>query len=342
MPKASRKDVVEDDKVESQVEKAENELVKEKDQEDVPKLQARKGGKSKDPPTIDPSKVNLATVPFPQKLLRNRLDAQFGKFLSYMKDISITLPFIDVLRDMPSWGKFLKDIIARKGDFDDPTMVAFVQEAPSMLASMPQKCKDPGTFTIPCTIGQYGIQHALCDLGASVSLMPYEIFKKTGIGELKPTRIVLAMADKSLKYPLGVVEDVPTQVGKFVFLNDFVVVDMEVDEKAPILFGRPFLATAGALIDMKKGQITLEANGEKRVFDMENSVSSVDSIQDVNFVGAKELSHAVEKDDDIHKEVISSFEYCGRPLDFEVYHNPQTKKLPPYEYLLVPLHEITP
>ncbi len=84
-------------------------------------------------------KVNLSTLPFPQRFLRNKLDAQFGRFLTHMKDISISLPFLDVIRDMPSWGKFLKDIIAQKGKFDDPSMVALVHEAPSFLASMPKK-----------------------------------------------------------------------------------------------------------------------------------------------------------------------------------------------------------
>jgi len=172
--------------------------------------------------------VNISTLPFPQRLIRNKLDKQFGKFLDYMKEITINIPFVEAIRDMPLWDKFLKEILQHKRRFDNESVVALL-EAPSFLSKIPLKCKDPGSFTVPCAIGNASYEKALCDLGASVSLMPYDIFKKLEIGDLKPTRVVLSMADKSLKYPLGVVEDVPTRVGKFVFPADFIVVDMEVN-----------------------------------------------------------------------------------------------------------------
>ena len=98
--------------------------------------------------------------------------------------------------------------------------------------------------------------------------MPYSIYKKFNLDELKPTNICLSMADKSITYPLGILENVPTKVGKFVIWADFVVLEMEEDLEILILFRRPFLMTAGAIIDMKKGKITLEVDNEYMEFDV--------------------------------------------------------------------------
>ena len=96
---------------------------------------------------------------------------------------------------------------------------------------------------------------ALCDIGASVSLMPYSIYKKLNLDELKSTNMCLSMADKSVTYPLGIIKNVPTKVGKFVIPADFVVLEMEAYLEIPILLGRPFFMTVGAIIDMKKERL---------------------------------------------------------------------------------------
>ena len=99
-----------------------------------------------------------------------------------------------------------------------------------------------------------------------MSLMPYSIYEKIDLGELKPTTMCLSMVDKSIKYPLGVLENVPTKVGKFIIPTDFVVMDMEEDPKIPIFLGRPFLVTAEVVINMKNGKIKVEVNNESIVF----------------------------------------------------------------------------
>ena len=81
---------------------------------------------------------------------------------------------------------------------------------------------------------------ALCDIRVSFSLMPYSIYKKLDLEELKPTNICLSMENKSITDPLGILENVPTKVGKFMIPADFVVLEMEKDLEIPILFGRPF------------------------------------------------------------------------------------------------------
>ena len=97
------------------------------------------------------------------------------------------------------------------------------------------------------------ISRALCDLGASVSLMPYSICEKLQVDNLKPTTISLQLADRSVKYPMGIIEDFSLQVGKFFIPCDFVVMEMEEDSCIPIILRRPFLATMGGMINVKNG-----------------------------------------------------------------------------------------
>ena len=95
-----------------------------------------------------------------------------------MKEITINIPFLDAIKDMPLWGKFLKDLLSHRRQVECESVVASLHEAPYFLSTMPTKCKDPSSFTVPCSIGNKNYEKALCDLGASVSLMPYDIFKK--------------------------------------------------------------------------------------------------------------------------------------------------------------------
>ena len=99
---------------------------------------------------------------------------------------------------------------------------------------LPKKEKDPGSFTIPCTIGDTTLNNVLCDLGASINLLPLSIFRKLGLKEAKPTTIALQMADRSIAKPCGVIEDVFVQVHKFIYPVDFVVLDMGDDTEVPL------------------------------------------------------------------------------------------------------------
>ncbi|KAJ9162845.1 hypothetical protein P3X46_022587 [Hevea brasiliensis] len=155
---------------------------------------------------------------------------------------------------MPSYAKFLKEILSKKRKLEDYGIVALTEECSAILQNkLPPKLKDPGSFSIPCLIGDKKIDKALCDLRASVSLMPLSICKKLEIGELKPTTISLQLADRSVKYPIGILENIPIKVGKVFIPVDFIVLEMEEDVKIPIILGRPFMATAGAIIDVKNG-----------------------------------------------------------------------------------------
>ena len=83
---------------------------------------------------------------------------------------------------------------------------------------------------------------ALCDLGASINLMPLSIFRKLGLKEVQPTNVTLQLADRSIKYPYGVIEDVLVKVDKFYFPVDFIILDIDEDTEIPLILGRPFLA----------------------------------------------------------------------------------------------------
>jgi hypothetical protein len=168
---------------------------------------------------------------------------------------------------MPSYTKFLKDILTNKKRIEDDETVMLTAECSAILQNeMPPKLKDPGSFSIPCVIGKYVIDRALCDLGASISLMPVALCEKLKMGELRPTKMSVQFADRSVKYPLGILENVPVRVGQFFIPTDFIVMDIREDSNTPILLGRPFLATAGAIIDVKRGKLTFEVGEEKIEF----------------------------------------------------------------------------
>ena len=129
--------------------------------------------------------------------------------------------------------------------------VALTEECSAILQQkLPPKLKDPGSFTIPCTIGNLSFDKCFCDLGASINLMPLSVFMQLGLPDPKPTNMSLHLADLSITYPRGIVEDVLVKVDKFIFPADFVILDFEEDKKIPIILGRPFLATGKTLIDV--------------------------------------------------------------------------------------------
>ncbi|XP_015387923.1 uncharacterized protein LOC107177896 [Citrus sinensis] len=127
-------------------------------------------------------------------------------------------------------------------------------------SKIPQKMKDPRSFTIPCSIGTEYNGKALCDLEASINFMPLSVFKQLGVGECRPTTVTLQLVDRSHVYPEGKIEDVLVKVDKFIFPVDFIVLDFEADKEVPIILGRPFLARGKTLIDVQKGELTMRVN----------------------------------------------------------------------------------
>ncbi|KAL5564312.1 hypothetical protein UlMin_027476 [Ulmus minor] len=184
-------------------------------------------------------------------------------------ELHINIPLVEALVRMPNYVKFMKDILTKKRQFGEFETVALTRECSAVLQNkLPPKLKDPGSFTIPCSIGNQYFGKALCDLGASINLMPMSIFKKLGIGEARPTTVSLQLADRSLAHLEGKIEDVLVKVDKFIFPVDFIVLDYEADLEVPIILGRPFLATGRTLIDVQKGELTMRVQDEQVTFNV--------------------------------------------------------------------------
>lgn len=208
-------------------------------------------------------------IPFPQRLKKHKLDKQYRKFLEVFKKLHINIPFADALVQMPSYAKFLKDILSNKRKLEEHETVMLTEESSAMIQKkLPPKLKDPGSFTVPCSIGNCYFKKALCDLGASINLMPLSVFRNLGLGEAKATTVTLQLADRSLTYPRGIIEDVLIKVDKFIFPIDFLILDMEEDKDVPLILGRPFLATGGAIIDVQKCQLILRLGEEQISFNV--------------------------------------------------------------------------
>jgi hypothetical protein len=135
------------------------------------------------------------------------LDKQYARFVELLKKLNVNIPFTDVVTKMPTYAKFLKDILSNRRKLDNKTVTLTEKVSAIVMNKLPPKLQDPSSFTIPCSIGNTKFDRALCDLGASVSLMPKSVFDRIGVGELVPTKISLQLADRSVKYPVGQVED---------------------------------------------------------------------------------------------------------------------------------------
>ena len=115
---------------------------------------------------------------------------------------------------MPKYAKFLKGHLSNKRKLEDVSIVEIGGSCSSIIQNkLPPKLKDLGSFTIPCIVGDLSVDKALADFGASINLMPYTFFKKLGLAESRPSRMSLQLADRSMKIPRGIIEDVIIKVG---------------------------------------------------------------------------------------------------------------------------------
>ncbi|XP_070032849.1 uncharacterized protein [Nicotiana tomentosiformis] len=185
----------------------------------------------------------------------------------------VNIPLIDALREMSGYAKMMNDLMSRKFDFQDLATVTLTQTCSDVVTRpITEKLSDPGSFIIPCTIGSYAFAKALCDLGANINLMPFAIYKRLGIGRARPTSMLLQLAERTLKRPSGILDDVLVQVEKFVFPVDFVILDCRVDEEIPIILERPLFATERALIDCEIGELKMSLNDEEITFNVQKSM----------------------------------------------------------------------
>ncbi|KAM6577778.1 hypothetical protein CsatB_029615 [Cannabis sativa] len=218
--------------------------------------------------------------------------------------LHINIPLVEALEQMPNYVKFLKEILTKKRRLGEFETVALTEGCSSMFKNkIPPILKDPGSFTIPISIGGRDVGRALCDLGASINLMPMSIFKKLGIGEARPTIVTLQLADRSMAHPDGKIEDVLVQVDKFIFPADFIILDYEEDREVPIILGRPFLATGRTLIDVEKGELTMRAQDEQATFKVFHPIRAPDAIGECLAIGDMDPNMVEESKFKVSKKV---------------------------------------
>ncbi|XP_021743340.1 uncharacterized protein LOC110709429 [Chenopodium quinoa] len=199
-----------------------------------------------------PLKAYEPRIPFPHRMIEKKLNEKLSKFLDEMKGLQSNIPLLHALSRMPTYAKFLKHILSNKSRLEESDSISILTDISVIPQNeLPEKFGDPGSFAIPVKVGDLELTNALCDLGASFSLMPLSMAKRLNLGEISPTKMSIQLADRSVKVPLGVLKDIPIQVGKVLVPCDFVIMEMDEDFKIPLILGRPFLKTAGVNIDMK-------------------------------------------------------------------------------------------
>ena len=233
--------------------------------------------------------------PFPQALRGKKKATQQAAILEVLRQVKVNIPLLDLIKQVPAYAKIFKDLCTIKKGLGIEKKAFLTEQVSAIIQSKyPVKYKDPGSPTISVNIGGNCIDESLLDLGASVNLMPYSVYKQLGLGELKPTNITLSLADRSVKIPQGIVEDVLVKIDKFYYPVDFVVLDTEPmasePNHVPIILGRPFLATANAIINCRNGvmqltfgNMTLELNifhlnNKQELLETENITDEVVSI----------------------------------------------------------------
>ncbi|XP_057723781.1 uncharacterized protein LOC130939711 [Arachis stenosperma] len=220
-------------------------------------------------------------LPYPQRFNKEVKDQHFHKFLETFKKLEINIPLAEALEQMPLYAKFLKELINKKRSWLEKETILLTEECSAVIQrGIPPKLKDPGGFVVSCTIGKTNLNKALCDLGASINLMSLSMMRKLDIEELKPTRMSLVMADRSIKTPNGIVENLLVKIGEFIFPADFVILDTEEEGSDSIILGRPFLHTVRAIIDVEKGEMIFRIHDEQMIINVFKSMQNIPEQED--------------------------------------------------------------
>ncbi|XP_016731905.1 uncharacterized protein [Gossypium hirsutum] len=193
--------------------------------------------------------------PFPGRLVKDKKEKEEKEILETFRKMEINIPFLDAIKQVPRYVKFLKELCTSKRRL----------------------------------IGNVGIKKAMCDLGASINVMPYPIYKLINAGPLKKTRVIVQLADRSVIYPEGLLEDVLVKVNELVFPADFYIINMEDDNStnsSDILLGKPFLSTANAKSDVQMGTLTIEFDGKIVKFNVYEAMSHPNSLSNISSINS--------------------------------------------------------
>ncbi|GJR78097.1 reverse transcriptase domain-containing protein [Tanacetum coccineum] len=210
------------------------------------------------------------SIPYPSRRndekRRENANEQKEKFYEIFKDMSFEISFVDALTLMPKFASTLKALIGNKEKLSEMARTPLNEHCSAVILNkLPEKLGDPDRFLIPCKFPGMDECLALADLGASINLMPFSVWKKLNLPNLTPTCMTLELADRSISRPIGIAKDVNVKVGVFQFPADFVVVDFEPDPRVPLILGRCFLKTSRALIDVVEGELTLPVGDNEAI-----------------------------------------------------------------------------
>ncbi|CAM8978340.1 unnamed protein product [Rhodiola kirilowii] len=248
-------------------------------------------------PITENSNVQLP-LPFPVQVPAPKKYVMDREVWELFSKVEINIPLLEAIKQIPRYSKFLKELCTnrRRGTQPDQELMSMNLSA-VIQRKVPPKCGDPGTYTIPCTIGNIRIENCMLDLGASINVLPYSIYSCLRIVPLEPAGLTIQLANRSFKQPEGKIEDVLVQMGELVFPADFYLLKMEncgPTDHAPILLGRPFLKTSKMKIDCDTGTLSMEVEGE---------VFSFDIFRAMKHPTEYEAVHALDTLDDLVQEV---------------------------------------
>ncbi|KAM2542200.1 hypothetical protein TB2_021662 [Malus domestica] len=258
-----------------------------------------------------PTNVFPLNVPFPSRFLQSKNEEEEKDVLETFRKVQVNIPLLDAIKQIPKYAKCLKKLCTTKKRVREKEVVHVSENVSAILQhKLPPKCKDPGSFTIPCVIGNTRFKSAMLDLGASINVMPYSIYASMNLGALKNDGVIIQLADRSNAYPNGVLEDVLVQVDHLIFPADFYVLEMDESDHAPslpILLGRPFMKTAQTKIDVAKGLVTMAFGGDMISFKISESIETpnvvhsccaIDKIENIvpdhSALGTKDASRTMQ------------------------------------------------
>ncbi|GJQ93305.1 reverse transcriptase domain-containing protein [Tanacetum coccineum] len=184
-------------------------------------------------------------LPYPERIKvreKDKPSAQQSRFMKLFKQLRLEIGLKDALIEMPKFNKWLSTLLRNKEKLEEIAITTVNGECSAIILNkVPEKLEDPGKFLIPCTLQELDRTHAIADSGASIIFLPYPNYKQLGLDTLKPTRMTLELANRSVTHPMGIAEDVVVRVDGFTFLADFVVVNFENQIQESLIFiGRPF------------------------------------------------------------------------------------------------------
>ncbi|GJU40794.1 reverse transcriptase domain-containing protein, partial [Tanacetum coccineum] len=225
--------------------------------------------------------------------------------------------------------------------FNNCTQIVQEKVASSKVlpCQLPPKEINPGNFTLPFTIGSLNF-YVMADLGASVNVIPKSMFEHLKLAQLKKTDMLAEMTDMTKRSPIRIVENILVKIDKFLFLSDFMVMDMLNTRNETMILGRPFLATIHAEIDVFNKEISLGNGGDRVTFAMNkkihNFTTPIGEIYMINSTSNKEYtfhtssdaSSRVEQTNDLHNEN----NYCNQEQGWSL-KDPRERSFDDYKWM---------